>query len=254
MSNLLSLTPLTTVQETAEVYVVYDNKDYRMSLATLVSLVTKSRLGLGRVDNTSDLEKPISQQVTAALASKANSDAVPTLEAFTALSTSIQNVVSQDQLNTAITEISQLLQSKLDATQLDTALATALAPITQGMQQVTGTLGNYGDRITALEQGGDTGGTGDVTQAELDAAIVGAKQYTDQTVSALSSSIGQQFSAFSQQLLVINQTLAAFSGALTNKADKVHTHDLGQISGAAAFIQNYLDNAGVVIAIPVGDW
>ncbi len=254
MSNLLSLTPLTTVQETAEVYVVYDNKDYRMSLATLVSLVTKSRLGLGRVDNTSDLEKPISQQVTAALASKANSDAVPTLEAFTALSTSIQNVVSQDQLNTAITEISQLLQSKLDATQLDTALATALAPITQGMQQITGTLSNHGDRLTALEQGGGGSGTGGITQTQLDAAIAGANQYTDQTVSALSSSVDQQLLTFSQQLSIINQTLSAFSTALSNKADKDHTHDLNQITGAAEFIQNYLDNAGVVIAIPVGDW
>ena len=253
MSNLLSLTPLTTVQEVAEVYVVYNNQDYRMSLATLVSLVTKARLGLDRVDNTSDLEKPASQQVAAALASKANADEVPTLEAFTALSASIQNFVSQDQLNTAISQISQALQSKLDQTQLDAALATALAPITQGMQQVTGTLSNHGDRITALEQGGG-GGTGGITQAELDAAIAGANQYTDQTVSALSNSVDQQFLTFSQQLLIINQTLSAFSTALSNKADKDHTHDLSQITGAAEFIQNYLDNAGVVIAIPVGDW
>lgn len=254
MSNLLSLTPLTTVQEVAEVYVVYNNQDYRMSLATLVSLVTKARLGLDRVDNTSDLEKPASQQVAAALASKANADEVPTLEAFTALSASIQNFVTQDQLNTAISQISQALQSKLDQTQLDAALATALAPITQDMQQVTGTLSNHGDRITALEQGGGGGGTGGITQAELDAAIAGANQYTDQTVSALSNGVNQQFLTFSQQLSIINQTLSAFSTALSNKADKDHSHNLSQITGAAEFIQNYLDNAGVVIAIPVGDW
>lgn len=252
MSNLLSLTPLTTVQELAEVYVVYDNKDYRMTLATLITLVTKASLGLDRVNNTSDLEKPISQAVTAALANKANANEVPTLEAFTALAASIQDFVTQAELDAAINQVTLALQSKLDQAQLDAALASALAPITQSLQQINGTLSNYGDRISALEQGG--GGAGGITQAKLDAAIAGAKQYTDQTVGALSTSVDQQLLGVNQQLAVINQTLSAFSTALSSKADRNHTHDLNQITGAGQFIQDYLDNAGVVIAIPVGDW
>lgn len=251
MSNLLNLNPLTTVQELAEVYVVYNNQDYRMTLATLVSLVTKARLGLDRVNNTSDLEKPISQAVAAALASKADSDNIVSLAAFQQLADSLQNYVSLDTLNTAIGNLQTTLQSYATKTELETAVAAAATPLQTSIQQLSDDLQAQALRITALEKGSTGGG---ITQAELDAglqqAIDAAKAYTDQVFSPVNTSL----QSLQTQVTGLNQALGALAGALAGKADANHRHTLADIDGLPEAIDAYLAQAGVVIELSPSDW
>jgi Phage tail repeat like len=54
-----------------QTFVVADGENYRVTLNTIKSLVSKTDLGLDRVNNTSDLEKPISLLVSTALGGKA---------------------------------------------------------------------------------------------------------------------------------------------------------------------------------------
>lgn len=52
--------------------------DYRISLNSLTGLVTKTKLGLDQVDNTSDLNKPVSTATQTALGLKADNTSVQT--------------------------------------------------------------------------------------------------------------------------------------------------------------------------------
>ena len=83
MPNLLTRTLLEDPSDLCQLYVVLDGKDYRTTFATLLRLVTKATVGLDRVNNTSDTEKPISSQQQNALDLKADKDSVATKDQLT---------------------------------------------------------------------------------------------------------------------------------------------------------------------------
>lgn len=70
MPNLLTRQHLEKVSPEGWLYLVVDNKDYRIKVADLLKLVTKEAIGLGKAENTSDAEKPISNAVREALLKK----------------------------------------------------------------------------------------------------------------------------------------------------------------------------------------
>lgn len=67
MNNLLSKNILASLPGNAWLYVVNQGGDFRIQASQLAGLVSKTSLGLDRVDNTRDLEKPISTQTQTAL-------------------------------------------------------------------------------------------------------------------------------------------------------------------------------------------
>lgn len=70
-------------------------KNLQLSLGHLTRLVTKEAVGLSKVDNTSDLEKPLSILMQNALAEKLNaSDAVTTEQLLAAIQDAIRNIPS----------------------------------------------------------------------------------------------------------------------------------------------------------------
>ena len=240
MANLLTKPQLTEVSQAhlaAQLYVVYNNKDYRATLATLISLVTKASVGLGNVDNTSDEEKPVSAATRLALQGKANTADAATKAELTALAQQIQGFVSQDALNTAVANLTQLINAKPTTEAMNTAITQALSPISQSLQQHQQTL----DAITQSLAGGV------VNSNQLDQAVQDLTQLIEQRVQtvsqnfvsndtytqgmtnltqnltgaldSLSSSTGQSIAVIQQALESMQQTLADVSDALATKLD-----------------------------------
>lgn len=77
-------------------YSLIDNQlqEMRFNLNRLKSYITKSDLGLGNVNNTSDLDKPISTAMQSALNGKANISHVHSADQIANLDTYIQNILS----------------------------------------------------------------------------------------------------------------------------------------------------------------
>lgn len=212
MPNLLSKDPLVTAQQSAEVYVVYNNKDYRMSLATLISLVTKQSLGLDKINNTADAEKPVSSPVATELAKKANSTDVPTREAFDALAARMSNVVTQQELNTAIQSVVTAMNSLPTMSAVNTAISQALAPINLSISSIATSLEEQIQRISNLQEASNS--------------------YANKA--ALQN--------LQEQLTVTESTLAALSESFTG-----HSHSAESISGLSEMVAELVASSANVI-------
>lgn len=70
---------LTTATGLEQVSLIFGNQNYRMTLNTFKSILTKQDVGLGNVSNTSDADKPVSTAVLTALLSKADVNHTHTL-------------------------------------------------------------------------------------------------------------------------------------------------------------------------------
>lgn len=143
-NNLLTRQVMDTPAEGSWMYVVYDGRDYRLSLAMLLSLVTKQRLGLDRVDNTADIDKPISTLTQQALDAKADRDSVVSLEAFNQLANEFQNYMTSEQINELLNEINQALQNKENTGVIDQKIEDQLSSVRITINQIL-------DRLTAVE-------------------------------------------------------------------------------------------------------
>ena len=218
--NLLQLDELDRAYESAQVYVVHDGRDYRASLETLLSLITKARLGLGNVENTRDVDKPVSSATQQAI-TEAISGLVGRAE-FDALVQSIQTGVDQETLDTAIANINEVLNSKLNQDQVLALISQALLPVNQGLVVLGESLNNALTRITSLES------RDSVTQTQLDAAIANVTEVTDLKLSNLNQTLSSSIQALSQsvdsRILILTQTVNSLSQDLQNKADKHHHH------------------------------
>jgi len=70
--KISQFTELTTLSGDETVPVAHQGATYRIKIRNLKTLINKNDLGLGSVDNTSDLNKPISTATNQALSSKAD--------------------------------------------------------------------------------------------------------------------------------------------------------------------------------------
>lgn len=128
--------------ENAYIWVVLNGVDYRTSLAAILNKVTRVKLGLDRVDNTSDEEKPISTAVAAALGQKANASEVVSLATFNALANSLVNYVTKPELDAILLALHQEIDDKLSDVELTQVLNTTLAPIDTALTNILGRLEN----------------------------------------------------------------------------------------------------------------
>jgi len=219
MPNLLSKTALTTVTDTAELYVVYNKKDYRMTLATLLTLVTKGKLGLDKVDNTTDNDKPVSSATAQELAKKADLDSVPTLESFNSLSSSLAKYITQEKLDSAIKTVTDSLNSYQTSTQVSESISTALTPISESISSISTSLAEQITKIQNLQNA--------------------SSSYADKDI----------VSALQEQLSVTNQTLDTLSTALTN-----HTHSASSISGLSELVSTLIQESTGTVVIGPDQW
>ena len=93
------LTQLSQADPDMQFLVVYQGRNYRMGLGDMLSIVdqpTKEDLGLGNVDNTSDLDKPLSNATIEALDGKANKNHGHSIGAISQLQESLDNKASKN--------------------------------------------------------------------------------------------------------------------------------------------------------------
>lgn len=257
-NNLLSKPILPQVNGDAYLYVVYNNQDYRSTLSALLALVTRASLGLDRVNNTNDLEKPISTATQDAL--NALTQANATLNAqLTDLTTLVNQKASIEQLNQAIATLNTAIQGRPTAQEMSAAISAALQPINTSITTINDQLAGALSRITALEQTGPGG----VSQQYVDDAIAALDTslrtvITDVETSlvtdfnALSTTTAQSINALSLRVTAAEQAIAAINTALEGKADRPVSMD--DIDGLEAWIQNYMDALGLNVRSVPGDW
>lgn len=152
--NLLTRTLATAADDSMQLYVVYNGRDYRVLLSTLLSLITKTRLGLENVNNTSDLDKPISTATQQALLQKVDSADVVSREEWNLFVQQFGNVVSLETLTQAVDSLQLAIQSKASIQEVQTAINAALQPITNALMMlqndvssITQQLGDYATKV-----------------------------------------------------------------------------------------------------------
>ena len=218
--NLLQLDELDQAYESAQLYVVHSGQDYRISLETLLSLITKARLGIENVDNTKDIDKPVSTATQQAI-TEAISGLVGRAE-FDALVQSIQTSVDQETLDTAIANINLTLNTKLNQDQVLALISQALIPVNQGLVLLGDSLNNALARITSLEA------METIDQDQLNAAIAMVNESVDLKLLNVSQTLNSSIQILSQsvdsRILLLTQSMNSLSIALENKADKHHHH------------------------------
>ncbi len=158
--NLLTRTLATAPRDEMQLYVVYNGRDYRIQLDTLLSLITKARLGIELVDNVPDMDKPISTAMANALQSKANADSVVTKVEWELFIQQFSGMMTPAELNLIIQNLQAAISSKTTAQETATAINTALAPISLALVQMQGD-------ISTLKQAAGSY----ATKVELQAAI-----------------------------------------------------------------------------------
>ena len=250
MSNLLQLNPLTSSPELAEVYVVYNRQDYRMTLATLVSLVTKSSLGLNNVNNTSDLDKPVSTATDLALKLKADVNNVPTIEAFNQLANSLQNYITIGQLNDAIDQVVAAFNNYTTINQVNNAISIALSPVNQSLAQLSSELQVHQNRLSQLEALQQN----NVTRINLDEAVAVVRQESQTLINDHALSINLTIGQLSGQINQINQSLIAVNNALLLKANIDHSHSIEKIDGLENFIISVIQEVGGDVSVGFNEW
>ena len=229
MSNLLTKDPLEIASLDAQVYVVHQDKDWRMTLGTLIALVTKATLGLDKVDNTSDAEKPISTAQEEALFLKADKDSVPTLQAFELLAGTLQHYVTTEQLTEAIAAVNEAMQPFLNQQQVASLVDQALGPIVQSLQAFNMEMTGINERIAALENLN----LDDVNEAAVNQIVLSALLPVDQKLIEVDV-----------ELTSLNETMASLQQTLSN-----HRHVVADIEG----ISEYVDGK-ITVASKGNEW
>lgn len=233
MPNLLTRTPLTAPQELAELYVVWDRKDYRMTLATLLSLVTKEKLGLGNVENTADADKIVSNATQIELAKKADAISVPTKAAFDALVGQLQDFVSIDTLNTAVDAIVVRLNDYSTKVETNQAVSAAIAPITLALSNIQLSIQAQAQVIQSLQNAQ----ANNITLTQLNEGLSHQADAFNLSLNSLAQATSDQIGAIANQLTAFQTVLSSFELLLNDKADKVHRHAIDDIDGLREYIE-----------------
>jgi len=108
----------------------YNGENYKVTIKQLldaVPLPTLAALGLDRVDNTSDLDKPLSTAIINALNNKAAAIHRHSVADIDGLTEALQAKVDIATVNQTIGDLISTLSSKTDLADLQTSIQTALA-------------------------------------------------------------------------------------------------------------------------------
>ena len=273
--NLLQLTALDQALDSDQFYVVRGGNDYRVSLGILLSLVNKALIGLENVDNTSDAEKPLSSAVATALSGKADKGEVVSLEAYELLLQQLQNYVTQAEINTAIDEIWQAINSRMSNAQIEAAINAAVEPFQTALTQIQTqlneldlsgfvtidqvneaisnalqalapislALADHQSRIEALE----STYLGFVTQSQLNQGldtVRGEMALNFVTVNGHLEGIDQALQGIGQQLSELDTRFAAIN----------HTHTAAEIDGLQEMVDEAVEQAPHPVSVGPNQW
>lgn len=138
-------------------YVVHENKDYHLLLGDVVDLIkvyiNRNTLNIANVDNTADIDKPISRaqaeefdrvgQAIALLAeNKANKNEVPTLTQFNALVEEVADCVRQTPYAEQIREILEMIAAihSWTESEINQLIDIKITPIVEAVVEINAEL------------------------------------------------------------------------------------------------------------------
>lgn len=208
--------PITTLQHiktndlkrSGVVYFVQDNAEYQLTLATLLSILQASDVGLSKVDNTADAEKPVSQLQQQALDAKAEKNHGHAISNIEGLADALSKFVPLETLN----ELLGALELKVASRVTNEAFEQYKTQIEEVFSQIAETDQSLSRRITQLENSG----MGDYV-----------------TTSTFQNTLEQLQAAFTQ-------AITGVADGLKGKADKQHNHMAEEIVNLTEVIQTLI--------------
>lgn len=196
-----------------EVWVVYNKQDYRTSLAAIFSLISKATVGLGNVDNTSDINKPISAKVAEALSKKLD---------ITALAEAVSGFVSLDILNQSVETLTQAISGKASTEDMNAAISAAVSPILETVSAIQTSLTNLKNVIDAGVVSTETYNQGISRLDQLLAQKVSSSEMSTQLDSLrnnFSSALGQGLGSLDTKISANTTAITKLIADLEKKLD-----------------------------------
>lgn len=208
--------PITTLQRiktndlkrSGVVYFVQDNAEYQLTLATLLSILQASDVGLSKVDNTADAEKPVSQLQQQALDAKAEKNHGHLISNVEGLAEALSKFVPLE----VLTELLGALELKVASRVTNEAFEQYKTQIEEVFSQIAETDQSLSRRIAQLENSG----MGDYV-----------------TTSTFQNTLEQLQAAFTQ-------AITGVADGLKGKADKQHNHMAEEIVNLTEVIQTLI--------------
>ncbi len=208
--------PITTLQHiktndlkrSGVVYFVQDNAEYQLTLATLLSILQASDVGLSKVDNTADAEKPVSQLQQQALDAKAEKNHGHLISNVEGLAEALSKFVPLE----VLTELLGALELKVASRVTNEAFEQYKTQIEEVFSQIAETDQSLSRRIAQLENSG----MGDYV-----------------TTSTFQNTLEQLQAAFTQ-------AITGVADGLKGKADKQHNHMAEEIVNLTEVIQTLI--------------
>lgn len=238
--NILDLEELEVPYESGQLYIVHNSRDFRISVLTLLSLISKEKVGLDKVDNTADKDKPVSDPTRQAIDESISG--VIGREEFDNFVERVQGNVTQEALDQVIARIMLVLDSKLDQAQTTNMIALALTPIQDEIMLLGQSMENALQRVAALES------SNFVTQTQLNSAVSSVGAATDQKVNSLrvelSNVIGLLSQSVDARILLITQNINAINASLANKSDRNHQHNTDSIVDFEVEVKRLIEESG----------
>lgn len=217
--TILEKGELTTVPEAGYLYIVYNGNDFKATVGALIQLVTKARIGLGNVDNTSDADKPISNAASTRFLTLEESIQT-TATQLQSVITGLEGYVSLENLNQIVSDLQTGLQDRPTHDQVTQLIATALLSVESEIAALGSRVGN------------------------LETAFQGFQASLNQLVAA---AVADGIALTTAELTSRIETFEAnVSQSIANKADQGHTHTSGQIDDFTPAVQQVLQDANVV--------
>lgn len=266
-SNIGELILLSDNVRQSSLPVFYSGATYRINVQSIVDLVTRASIGLGNVDNTSDVDKPVSAAQLEALNAKANVNHSHSISSISGLGAELANraTINHTHPIAEVAGLDSVLSGKSaighqhqlsDVTGLNSALSGKVdnSTFTVGLSTKT----DIGHTHSAAEISGlpvipsDLASQTYVTAA-IAAAPVPAHNHVISQITGLSAELSSKVSAtqLTQEISTVNVQLASkantatVNAQLATKAETSHAHtyaEVGDLSSELDDIYLSLDN------------
>lgn len=208
--KLTDLQLLSVANDNMVVYVAYQGGDYALPLGIikqLITLPTRDSLGISNVDNTSDLDKPISRDVAQALARTLKDDSSIAMSQITNLVQTLAGFADKTTIEEALALVNTALEGKRDE---NTPIAISEVAL---LEQALLSKADASHSHTGLEQAVST-----IIQSLSEYARANHTHEISE-VSGLSTELNNR------------PTTQAMNLALAEKADANHRHQATDIDG-----------------------
>lgn len=224
--KISQLTELSQADPDMQFLIAYRGKNYRIGLGDMLSIVDKptaESIGLGNVDNTADMDKPVSTQTALALDNKADKIHGHSIDAVNQLRESLDGKANRSHGHSPddIDGLNLILSTKADSgeiTRLDGRIDTTKNELMQVVNEKAPLVHTH-DEFPIIQQAIDylTLYKSDVshthTEFQLLSDILARKADIVHT--------HEEFTAFIQLINGLNES----------KANKIHTHNIDSVNG-----------------------